>query len=97
MLVRFCVSGLQKLCWQKKLILHGQVPHSEVPKWLKVMDFLIFPYSPLNEHLIYYMSPIKIAEYMASGIPIITSDLPAVKEILPNDMAIYSEIFIGDI
>ena len=74
---------------EKKLILHGQVPHSEVPKWLKAMDFLIFPYSPLNEHLIYYMSPIKIAEYMASGIPIITSDLPAVKEILPNDMAIY--------
>ena len=65
-----------------ELFLQEYVPHHDVPKWLKAMDFLILPYAPAGEHFLRFMSPLKAAEYMASGVPILSSDLPALKEFL---------------
>lgn len=61
----------------------GKVPHKEVVKYMKVCDILTAPF-PENEHYSYYMSPLKIFEYMASNVPILTTNLPSIREILTD-------------
>lgn len=59
----------------------GQVPASEVPGYLRAFDVCVMPF-PWTEHFAYYASPMKLFEYMASGTPVIATDLPATAEIL---------------
>lgn len=66
-----------------RIIFTGMVKHDLVPIYLKAFDILIAPF-PETEHYSFYMSPLKIFEYMASGRPIISTTLPSLKEIL-ND------------
>lgn len=66
------------------------VPFSEVPKYEKAMDVLIMPF-PWAKHYAYYMSPLKMFEYMASGVPIVTTDLPSVREVLGETSTIFAE------
>ncbi len=51
-----------------------------IPLYLKSADILLAPYS-INCLTVKWMSPIKIFEYMASGVPIIASDVKRIKEI----------------
>jgi len=54
----------------------GQVPPAEVPGWLRIADLAAAPY-PAGEH---YFSPLKVAEYLAAGLPTVASaiaDVPA--------------------
>lgn len=64
-----------------RVIFSGRVPHTTVPDFLQACDILIAPF-PDNRHYRYYMSPLKIFEYMASGRPIVASELPSLREIL---------------
>lgn len=71
-----------------KIISH--LPHEEVIYALRASDLLTMNYSKNNNHL-YYTSPIKMFEYMASERPIVASDLPSVREILNEKNAIFVE------
>lgn len=71
-------------------VIEKYVDYSLVPKYLKACDVLVSPF-PFNEHFAYYMSPLKIFEYMASKRPIITSDLPSLREILSEKEAVFFE------
>jgi glycosyltransferase involved in cell wall biosynthesis len=66
------------------------VDYSLVPKYLKACDVLVSAF-PFNKHFAYYMSPLRIFEYMASKRPIITSDLPAIREVLNESEAVFFE------
>lgn len=71
-----------------KIFLLGWWPHREIPYFLKAADVLVLPNKagdPLSEK---YTSPLKLFEYMASGRPIVASDLPSLREILSEDCAI---------
>ncbi len=68
----------------------GHVPHTEVPKYLRLADVLVMNY-PNTAHYAHIMSPLKLFEYMASGTPIITTDLPSVREVLGDDEAFFVE------
>jgi len=53
----------------------GRVDPAEVPGWLRGADLAVAPY-PMGEH---YFSPLKVAEYLATGLPTVAStiaDLP---------------------
>ncbi len=63
-------------------------PYSKVIKYTKAMDALVIPF-PNFPHYAFYTSPLKLFEYMASGRPIIASDLPALKEILSDKSALF--------
>lgn len=63
------------------------VPHKEMPQYLKSADALVMNY-PSTEHYSLYMSPVKMFDYMASGIPIVASDLPSVREVLNQENAV---------
>lgn len=68
----------------------GYADRDSVPCWLKACDILTIPW-PQNEWAAYQTSPIKLFEYMASGSPIVASDLPSIREVLtPGENALLS-------
>jgi glycosyltransferase involved in cell wall biosynthesis len=62
----------------------GFVEPSRVPIYLFAADILIAPYTN-RISTAEVMSPLKIFEYMGAKRPIISSDLPVIKEILANN------------
>jgi glycosyltransferase involved in cell wall biosynthesis len=73
---------IKKRSGSDKVIMIGQLAHCEVPPCLKAADVLVLPNKKGNITSEYYTSPLKLFEYMASGRPIVASDLPSLREIL---------------
>lgn len=68
-----------KEVWQHSFYCNGEwIPHHEIPGILSGFDVCIFPFS--NQ----YGSPQKIYEYMATGLPVLAADVPAVSEHIPR-------------
>jgi glycosyltransferase involved in cell wall biosynthesis len=59
----------------------------DVPAYMKAVDVLVMNY-PNTDHYARYMSPLKLFEYMASGNPIVTTDLPSIREVLNEENSI---------
>lgn len=70
------------------VIFLGRRPHKDVPAFIKSADVLLLPNIPITQESDLYTSPIKMFEYMASGVPIVASDLPSIGEILNDKNAI---------
>ena len=70
------------------LFFTGQVPPKDVPAFLRAFDLCAMPF-PWTEHYAYYMSPLKLFEYMASGRPIIATHLPSIRGILRHKHTAY--------
>lgn len=66
-------------------------PYIEMPLYLKAADVLVLPSSSLNEISRAYTSPMKLFEYMASGRPIIASNVSSSREILSEETAYFFE------
>jgi glycosyltransferase involved in cell wall biosynthesis len=72
---------------------HGRLPHAQLQRRMVEFDIALAPYgyvvrgarTPDGETLADWMSPLKIFEYMAAGLPIISSDLPVLREILESE------------
>jgi glycosyltransferase involved in cell wall biosynthesis len=64
----------------------GQRPHSEIPYYLRSADVLVLPNSSTSDTSRLYTSPMKLFEYMASGTPIVASDIEAVREVVDESM-----------
>jgi len=62
----------------------GHVPYKNIPFYLKAADVLVIPNTAESVISAKYTSPLKAFEYMASGRPIVVSDLPSMREIF-ND------------
>ena len=83
------VSRLKKE-YQQAIFL-GFLPYRELAKNQTAADVLILPNSGKNEVSANFTSPLKLFSYMASGLPIVASDLLSIKEILNNDNAFFFE------
>ncbi len=70
----------------------GAVPHAEMPGMLAAMDIGVAPYTAQDG---FYFSPLKVAEYLAAGLPVVASDQGDLREIVgdagvlvpPDDIA----------
>ncbi len=69
----------------------GRKPHSDIPFYLRSADTLVLPNIPVTRESEFETSPIKLFEYMASGTPIVASDLPSIREILNESNAVLVE------
>lgn len=69
----------------------GHQPHTHVLEAMKHCDVLLMPYQTevsigIPQHdTSKWMSPLKMFEYMSSGRPIISSDLPVLREVLDDE------------
>jgi len=63
-----------------QVMILGYKKQTELAIYQKACDILLMPF-PFNEHYAYYMSPLKMFEYMAAKRPIISSDLPSVRDV----------------
>ena len=76
------------------LVFHGFVPPAMVPGMMGSCQALLMPYQRkvtiLGEgDTSRWMSPLKMFEYLASGVPLISSDIPVLREVLtPGENAL---------
>ena len=68
----------------------GHRPWAEIPLWLKAADVLVLPNTGRMRVSQYYTSPMKLFEYMASGRPIVASDIPSIREIVDETMVFFA-------
>ena len=71
----------------RNLVFHGFVPPAAVPGLMASCQALLMPYQRrvtiLGEgDTSRWMSPLKMFEYLASGVPLISSDIPVLREVL---------------
>ena len=66
---------------QDRVSFTGLVPRSQVAARLAQADVLVMPHTatPVSER---YASPLKLFEYIASGKPVVASDLASIREVL---------------
>lgn len=81
----------RKFSYIKNVRILGRKPHYEMPLYLRAADVLVIPNSAKEDISRLYTSPMKLFEYMASGTPIIASDLPSLREILNEGNACFFE------
>jgi glycosyltransferase involved in cell wall biosynthesis len=74
---------------QDNLTLHGHIPHDQVAARMAEFDILIAPYAAQVSHvgggdIGRWMSPLKLFEYMAAERPIVTADMPVLREVVSD-------------
>ncbi|WP_395502163.1 glycosyltransferase family 4 protein [Ectopseudomonas mendocina] len=93
------VGGLQSDIkkWQAEILaenitFHGYVPHSQTPGYIAAFDVLLLPnqkkitWHKAGGDIGRWTSPLKMFEYMSAGKPIISSDIPVLREVLQDDV-----------
>lgn len=90
--------------WKKRIkennvVFHGFVQQQNLPDYLNALDVCLLPNQKKvfaygadsnnkEKNISLFTSPLKMFEYMAYGKAIIASDLPVLKEVLTDDVAI---------
>ena len=71
----------------------GFIPNAELPLYQAACDVLLMPYqrqvaASSGGDISRYLSPMKLFEYLAAGRAICSSDLPVLREILSEEIAV---------
>ena len=65
---------------QNQFIFTGNIPYRDVPNYIGAMDVCVAPFCRETNQA----SPVKLFDYMASGRPIVASDIDVVREIVAD-------------
>lgn len=73
----------------------GFVPNADLPRWQAAADVLVMPYGRTiagssGGNTAAVASPMKMFEYMAAGRAILSSDLPVIREVLDEHVAVFA-------
>jgi len=87
------VKGIVNELGLQNVIMTGFVPNAELPLYQAACDVLLMPYqrhvaASSGGDIARYLSPMKLFEYMACGRAICSSDLPVLREVLSEEIAI---------
>ncbi|XKT75427.1 MAG: glycosyltransferase [Patescibacteria group bacterium UBA2103] len=66
----------------------GFKPYKDLAKNLQAADVLVLPNTKKDTQSLKYTSPIKLFGYMASGVPVVASDIESIREVLTEDMGV---------
>ncbi len=70
-----------------KVAFLGYHDYREIAHNLAAADVLVLPNTARDETSAHYTSPLKLFAYMASGKPIVSSDLPSLREVITEQSA----------
>ena len=59
----------------------GEVAYDDIPRWLAGFDVAVLPYR--GDGLVQASRPLKLLEYLAAGLPVVSVDIPAARELAP--------------
>ena len=62
----------------------GKVPYSDMPKHVGSANIGLCLYEPISFYDHFYFSPLKLYDYMASGLPVIGNDLGQIRNVINN-------------
>jgi len=57
----------------------GPRPYADLPAYLAAMDVGLIPFQ--HDPVTYHADPIKAYEYLAAGLPVVATDLPALQRL----------------
>jgi glycosyltransferase involved in cell wall biosynthesis len=86
------VAALQDL---PNVHLLGRKPYAELPGYCKAFDVALLPFR-LNE-LTLHANPLKVREYLAAGLPVVSTPVPEVQVLGLCRIAEGPEAFVGEI
>ncbi|MCW9054546.1 MAG: glycosyltransferase [Candidatus Pacebacteria bacterium] len=72
------------------VIFTGPLPYRDLPQNQQAADVLVIPNSGKSDVSRLYTSPLKVFAHMASGVPIVASDLPSMREVLSEETATFA-------
>ncbi|MFN6947051.1 MAG: glycosyltransferase family 4 protein [Cytophagaceae bacterium] len=76
----------------------GHIPYSQMPRYLASADVGLCIYESIDFFNKFYFSPLKMFDYMASGLPVIGSDVGQIRSIIrENQNGLLTDNSIGDI
>lgn len=88
--VKNCKTEIEEADDERIIFIPFQNPKT-IPLWLKSANVLVLPNTAKQKVSLYYTSPMKMFEYMASGVPIVASNIPSIVEILNEENCIFAE------
>jgi len=82
--------------WQEagrpdSIVIAGRKRNQDIPLWLRAADILSLPNTAKDTASSLESSPTKLIEYMASGRPIVASDVPGIRDVLKDGMGYFVE------
>src|SRR5512142_1330813 len=77
---------MRKLGVEGSVIVQPAVPHHEVPALIAASDICLAPLGLNDRNVTQGACPIKVLEYMASGRPLVASNMPIVRELVREDV-----------
>ncbi len=73
-----------------RIMVIGRKGDQERPVYLRAADAVVLPNTAESEISALFTSPLKLFGYMASGTPIVASDLPSVREVVSDESAYFA-------
>jgi glycosyltransferase involved in cell wall biosynthesis len=89
--------------WPGSFRFLGAVPYEEVPALLRQAHVGVAPFTrtphPALQAAGFFWSPLKIYEYMAAGLPVVTTDIPPLRHIIREGQegALFHEDTVSDL
>jgi GT2 family glycosyltransferase/glycosyltransferase involved in cell wall biosynthesis len=72
------VDARAKLAHLNNVTFTGEMPYSELPKYLHAFDVCLLPFQVIP--LTLATNPVKVYEYLSAGKPVVSVDLPEIKQ-----------------
>lgn len=70
------VCSVERLQKRENIFFHGAISYAGLPDAVKEMDLFILPYH--KNELTHFINPLKLKEYLSTGRPVVSIDLPEV-------------------